>query len=298
MVIWRIVDGRRGHDNQSLGLVNALSHRVTSTSHDIPVSCYQPRLWHFLCRKYPPGKDLPEPHLIVGAGHGTHLHLLFARRAYGGRTVVIMKPSVPAALFDFCLIPDHDNPRITDSIIITRGALTAVTPGKHHDPKQGLIMVGGPSRHYDWDDNSLLEQISLILKKMSGIRWVITDSPRTPGITSQLLKNINEVNADFQPCGVTGPGWVSEQLQQAGYAWVSEDSMSMVYESLTAGVATGLLNVPSLQQGKFTSCIQNLIINKMITAFDEWKKGKELAPPEDLLDEAGRCADYLLEKIK
>lgn len=298
MIIWRIVDGRRGHDNQSRGLINALSRHTTCICHDISVSCYRPRLLHFLLRKYPPGESLPKPHIIVGAGHATHLHLLLARRSYGGRTVVIMKPGLPTSLFDFCLIPDHDNPPITDSIIITRGALTAITPGNHHDPEQGLIMIGGPSRHYDWDNKLLLEQIRLILQKTPEIKWSITDSPRTPETTGNLLKNLVATNAGFCSFGSTTPEWISERLQTAGFVWVSEDSMSMIYESITAGAATGLIKVPSLQRGKFTNSIQNLITNSMVTSFEDWKKGRPLTPPEDILDEADRCAEYLLEKIK
>ena len=298
MVIWRIVDGRRGHDNQSLGLVKALSRHVSCVSHDIPVSSFKSGLWSYLLKKYSPGDSLPKPHLIVGAGHGTHLHLLCARRAYGGRTVVIMNPSLPTAFFDFCLIPDHDNPRITDSIIITRGALNAITPGKYHDSGYGLIMVGGPSRHFGWDDNQLSGQIGLILKTSNNITWHITDSPRTPASTSHNLAGLGLENVIFHSHKNTGMDWATNQLLKSGYVWVTEDSMSMIYESLTAGAATGLLRVPLQRQGKLTNCIQNLISNNMITSFEDWKNGKQLTPPDDILDEANRCAEYLLEKIK
>lgn len=298
MVIWRIVDGRRGHDNQSLGLVKALSRHIPCVSHDIPVSSFKPGLWHYLLKKYSPGDNLPKPHLIVGAGHGTHLHLLCAQRAHGGRTAVIMKPGFPAAFFDFCLIPDHDNPRITDSIIITRGALNAITPGGHHNPGCGLILIGGPSRHFGWDDNQLFEQIGLILKTSNNITWHITDSPRTPVSTINKLAGLNLKNVIFQPYKNTGVDWVTDQLLKSGYVWVTEDSMSMIYESLTAGAATGLLRVPLQQQGKLTNCILNLVNNNMITSYEDWKNGKQLSPPDDILDEANRCAEYLLEKIK
>lgn len=241
---------------------------------------------------------LPKPQLIIGAGHSTHLSMLCARRAYGGRAVVIMKPTLPMSCFDFCLIPDHDNPRITDRVIVTRGAINAIRPGLQHDMNSGLIMVGGPSKHYNWDDALLLEQINNILRKTTGVVWHITDSPRTPASTSDRLSRLKLPGVIFYSYKNTDPDWITNQLQKSGYAWVSEDSMSMIYESLTAGAATGLLRVSVKQKGKLTNCIQSLIVNNMITLFDDWETGKPLSPPADTLDEANRCAEYLLEKIK
>ena len=298
LVVWRIFDSRRGHDTQSLGLINALSRRVSCVSHDIPASSLNFWFWQFLLKKYPPGYGLPKPHLIIGAGHHTHLSMLCARHAYDGRIVVIMNPSLPVHCFDFCLIPDHDNPRITDRVIVTRGAINAIVPKANHDQTCGLIMVGGPSRHYAWDDVSLLEQINLVLKKSEGVIWHITDSPRTPDSTSNKLVNLKSPGVTYHSFMDTGPDWVTNQLLDAGYVWVSEDSMSMIYESLTAGAATGLLRVPVKRQGKLTKCIQSLIVNNMITSFDDWEKNGLLAPPADTLNEASRCAEYLLEKIK
>jgi mitochondrial fission protein ELM1 len=298
LVIWRISDSRRGHDIQSHGLVNALSRRISCVIHDIQAASLHFWFWQFLLKKYPPGNGFPRPHLIIGAGHHTHLSMLCARRAYGGRIVVIMKPSLPVRCFDFCLIPDHDNPGITDRIIVTRGAINAIVPTVNHDKNRGLIMIGGPSRHYGWDDSSILQQIGLILKKSEDIIWNITDSPRTPASTSNALGNLKLPGVNFNSYKNTGPDWVTNQLLDSGCVWVSEDSMSMIYESLTAGAATGLLRVPVNRKGKLTKCIQSLIVNNMITPFDDWVKNGQLSPPDDMLNEAVRCAEYLLEKIK
>ena len=298
LVIWRIFDSRRGHDIQSQGLINALSRRISCDCHDIPAASLVFWFWQYLLKKYPPGDGLPKPHLIIGAGHLTHLSMLCARHAFGGRIVVIMNPSLPVNCFDFCLIPDHDNPRITDRVIITRGAINAIIPKENHDQSRGLIMVGGPSRHYAWDNTLILEQIDFILKKSEGIIWHITDSPRTPVTTSNKLADLKSSGVTYFSYKDTGPDWVTDQLLDSGYVWVSEDSMSMIYESLTAGAATGLLRVPAKRKGKLTKCIRSLIVNNMITSFDDWKKNRRLSPPADTLNEASRCAEYLLEKIK
>lgn len=297
MIIWRIVDGRRGHDNQSHGLINALSRHVSCVHHDIPASALNFWFWQFLLKKYPPGNGLPRPHLIIGAGHHTHLSMLCARHAYGGRIVVIMNPSLPVHCFDFCLIPDHDNPRITDRVIVTRGAINAIVPTVNHNQSRGLIMVGGPSRHYVWDDASLLKQIDLILKKSEGITWHITDSPRTPVSTSDALGNLKSPDVTFHSYKDTGPDWVADHLLDSGYVWVSEDSMSMIYESMTAGAATGILSVPAGKLNKISLSINRLAENEMITRFEDWRSGKQLSSCPDIFDEADRCARELLDKI-
>ena len=158
-------------------------------------------------------------------------------------------------------------------------------------------MVGGPSRHYAWDDASLLEQIDLILKKSEGIIWHITDSPRTPVSTSDALGNLKLPGVTFHSYKDTGPYWVTNQLLDSGYVWVSEDSMSMIYESMTAGAAIGILSVPAIKQNKISLSINRLADNEMITRFDDWRNGKQLSPCPEIFDEADRCARELLDKI-
>ena len=80
LVVWRFSDGKAGHDNQSRGLTEALagcgrsksSHRNALTPIAALLALAGGRLTAW--------PDLPAPDLLVGAGHGTHLSLLAARR--------------------------------------------------------------------------------------------------------------------------------------------------------------------------------------------------------------------------
>ena len=82
----------------------------------------------------------------LGFGHATHLHLLAAQRAYGGKTIVLMQPSLPAKLFDLCLIPEHDQYQGNAEYLQTRGVLNPIQPEGEHASNQALIMIGGPSK--------------------------------------------------------------------------------------------------------------------------------------------------------
>ena len=297
MVIWRIIDGRPGHDNQSRGLVNALCRLATASCHDIAAANLELGVLHCLVKRFPPGERLPQPDLIIGAGHRTHLSVLCAQRGGGGKSVIIMQPSLPVRWFDYCLIPDHDQPGPGANIIITRGAITTMLPSHQHQDNQGLILIGGPSRHHHWDEQQLMDQILAVLHRDKDISWQISDSPRTPASTSQALANLDVKNMTYHSCLRTGTAWVATQLAQSGRVWVSADSVSMVYESLTSGAMTGILSVPVQKPGKSTRILNNLIRDGMVTLFSDWQNGGQLSAPPCVLDEAGRCADVLLTKI-
>ena len=61
--------------------------------------------------------------------------------------------------FDLCIIPKHDSPPKQDNIFITQGAITNQSPVATVNQNTGLILLGGPSRHYQWDANDMLNQI-------------------------------------------------------------------------------------------------------------------------------------------
>ena len=297
MIIWRIHDGKPGHDHQSQGLVNALSNHTAVDCHNLrPVSTVTGIINYFQ-KKFPSGKSFPKPDLIIGAGHGTHLSVLCAQRIYGGKTVIIMQPSLPTAMFDFCLIPEHDKPGIADNIIVTRGAINMMVPSTQQSDDRGIIMIGGPSKHFGWNTSDLLKQIENIANKSINVSWQITDSPRTPDITHKSLQELNIKNVVFHSCKNTPEDWLPRQLVNSKYSWVTADSMSMIYESLTAGAATGILDVPEKNPNKISHDISTLKQDGMITFYNDWRTGQQLSPPPVVINEAGRCAKELISKL-
>lgn len=297
MIIWRISDGKPGHDHQSQGLIRAMSKYITVDCRDLYMSRKPAGFFNYLFKKFPAGENLPKPDLIIGAGHGTHLDVLSAQQAFGGKTVILMKPSIPVSVFDFCLIPEHDKPPGASNVIITRGAINLITPSTHHDNKLGLIMIGGPSKHFGWSSAGIIKQIEYIAERYANVFWQVTNSPRTPDTMLDALENLEPDNTTFKSYKETPSGWVEEQLQQCGLCWVTSDSISMIYESLTAGAATGILHVPEKRTGKIKHSLEMLNRARMITLYDEWYSGKKLLPPPVALNEADRCAKELIKKL-
>lgn len=246
--------------------------------------------------RFPAGDSLPDPDFILGAGHGTHLTLLAAGRARGGNTVVLMKPSLPQSLFDFCLIPAHDRPPVRDNILVTQGALNCVEPSREQIPATGMILIGGTSRHYEWDVPGLDRQIREICSSNKDTHWVITDSPRTPAGTRRVLSGVKCPGVDFVPHETTDRGWLAERLRSAASVWVTEDSISMICEALTAGGAVGVMSVPFKRHSRITLAVENMAKAGLVTRYAAWQAGACLQPAYPPLHEAARCARLLLEK--
>src|SRR5690606_33073582 len=102
LVVWRICDGKSGHDRQTAGLVAALRAEMPVAEHVIEAAAVARAPWLALRRRFPVGAGLPDPALIVGAGRRTQWPLIAARRARGGKSVYLMRPSLPARCFDLC----------------------------------------------------------------------------------------------------------------------------------------------------------------------------------------------------
>ncbi|MFT7460546.1 MAG: mitochondrial fission protein ELM1 [Planctomycetota bacterium] len=295
-VIWRFSDARPGHDAQSKGLVLALSKRIGCDHHDILTPLPFASFAWSLLKKFPPAINLPDPDLLVGAGHATHIPMLMARHVRGGKALVLMKPSLPTAFFDICLIPEHDKFKAADNILTTTGPLNLLSPSKQLSSSQGLILIGGESKHFVWDNERLRGHLAAILKNTSN-NWIIADSPRTPKSTRALLQKFISDKVRYLPFADESGSGVVELLQSAGTVWVSEDSMSMIYEALSTGAAVGILPVTKTNKSRLADVAESLANKKLLTLFDDWLSNKILLPPATTLNESARCADVLINRL-
>lgn len=297
-IIWRIHDAKPGHANQTRGLVKSLASRTEVEAFDISApSRWQSWRW-WLTRRFPLGKKLPKPDLILGAGHGTHVATLAARAAFGGKAIVLMKPSLPLRLFDLCVVPEHDAVHAVENLIVTRGVLNVVEPSRTQQPTRGLILIGGPSSSYGWNSERMCEQVVAAVAGQTQVHWTLTTSRRTPADFLGLMYGSGLSNLSIVPCEQTGPGWIPNELARSAQVWVTEDSVSMVYESLTSGAAVGLLEVPCNRPGRVTAGVKELVNHGWVTPFASWQSGTALPHPPSTLHEAARCAAVVCERYQ
>jgi hypothetical protein len=284
-----INDGKPGHRNQSLGLAEALARKTP-----VEISEREP-MGRFEALRLSLGGVLPElddrPDLLIGAGHATHLTLLALRRLYRVPAIVLMKPSIPMGFFDLCLVPEHDQPPKRPNIIATHGALNRMQPGDKV-PGSGVILIGGPSRHYRWEETTVLARVKALLADAPR-DWLIGSSRRTPAGTEQALATL--AGERFVPAAATGPDWLPQQLARAEVCWVTEDSASMVYEALTAGCRVGVLPLSGEADNRIGKGIEQLTTQGMVVRAPDWSMSG-LAAAGVVFNEAERCAEAVLER--
>jgi len=291
LVVWLVTDGKPGHENQSRGLAEALARAAPTEIRIVPALPAGRALLAWLSKRAR-AFALPSPDLIVGAGHATHLTLLAARRACGGRCVVLMKPSLPRRCFDLCVVPRHDGVAADARTLLSEGALNRVTASDARDAKRGLMLIGGVSAHFDWDGDAIEVQIKSILARTPEVSWTLTDSRRTPADFLDALPAAP--NLTVVPHRATASDWLPAQLASCGSVWVTPDSASMVYEALTAGAAVGVFDLPVRPKSRIGHAIADLADSRRITRFVDWCAHGRLHPNLQPLAEADRCAAWIL----
>lgn len=312
MKLWIVSDGKPGHLNQSLGLADALRRCCGScVEHEIIDIAGTPWWQNWLtARSYDSGV---RPDVIIGAGHATHVPVYLMAKKWKALSVVCMKPSLPKSLFGMAVIPYHDLIAPTDlqtpdalssfmkrmsklpGIIPTMGAMHRIIPSPDTPKTENLILVGGLSKAFDWDENSLIDQLRLI-EKSSELPLCLTTSRRTPPTTVNAIRHALP-NINVVPVEDTDPTWVARHLAQAREVWVTEDSVSMIFESLGSGARVGLLSVPCKdRENRLLLGIDLLVKSHYVVPFPVWKETawEGLNPSE--LAESDRVARVILEK--
>lgn len=287
-----ISDGKAGHDTQLQGLEYGLSRHFQLQSHAIQtpsgfLSCWQAlRQWS--------RQSKTQSVLVAGAGSGSWRYLVLAKKIFNLKTVVLLRPRLwPHAWFDQIVAPFHDELPEGKRVICTEGVLNPVAPAMAPNPMRGLFLIGGPSRHHGWDEAALLQQIRTVVQAGNKKQWQLTNSRRTPTEFLASLQKMALQNLTIVPVEQTPRNWVGEQLQQCGEVWVTEDSMSMVFEGLSAGVQVGLLTLPRRRDSRVTRCIDNLIRRNWVTPVAQLADNGGMSAKVPPLQEAVRVSGIL-----
>lgn len=294
LTLWILGDGKPGHENQSLGLAEAIGRRVPVEIHRISLAGKRGLIGRVRAA-LAASAGFPKPDLILAAGHATHPALWWLSRKHACRSVVLMKPSIPISWFSWCIAPDHDFPEGSGrpNLLLTRGALNRVSPCE--GARSGkLILIGGPSRIHGWDGGAILEMLSRATDRGG---WELSDSRRTPeGFLDEARAKLPGVTVISHRD--TPPDWVPGKLAAAKEVWVTEDSVSMIYEALSGGAKVGLLPVPRLVgDSRVLRGLDRLVADGFVTPYERWRETQRIAAPPELLCEADRCAGIVLERM-
>lgn len=278
--IWCVSDGLAGHRSQLQGLANALQQHTGASVH-----------WLL------PGDPIPAgtPWLILAAGRHTHWRALRLRWFRGGYLVVLMRPGLPRWLFDACIIPEHDGLAPDHRTWLTRGPMNPVQVQPTLDPNRGLILLGGPSRHHDWDLDGLLTQIETLREQLGSLHWTLATSRRTPDTALPALRRLAGPGLALMPASEAPAGWLLSQYRQCGIIWVTEDSAAMVYEALSSGAAAGVLALPRRHTSRVSRGLDLLCEEGRLCTLGRLREAGGMPAPQAPLQEAERIAVALIQ---
>lgn len=290
-VVWQLADGKPGHEKQSQALLEALAEirpfrlRKISSSYLVSIVNCLHRTYH----------STQIPDLVIGAGHKTHTYLLLTRFLLGSRSVVLMRPSLPASWFDMAFIPEHDRSRSFGNVVRTKGVLTAVN-ARDKDEGTGLILVGGESRHFHWDSESVADIISRIVSSNPGIHWQICNSRRTPRDFSGFLPPV--VRSEYRDWKKESDDFLVNAMSSASQIWVTSDSVSMLYESLTSGARVGVIYLqPVKARSKLVRSVNSLIDQQSVQSSTVALSLNPLSEVSAFEPESKRCARLIAARF-
>ncbi len=251
-VIWRFTDGKAGHDKQSLALVESLMNQTKCRLFDFNVQGQRNPIFNIIFKNYKLPEGITKPDIAIGAGHKTHLHLLAIKRCFNAKIVVIMKPSIPLIFFDLCIIPKHDGIKNGPNIINTQSSLVKFNSNLKKKENTGLILIGGPSKHYFWDSKTVLEEICKISKKFKFRKLLLSTSRRTPFDFLDQLNELNISDIKVYEYSKIKSDWLDKHINKVKNIWVTNDSYSMVTEALASGADVDIIGLKVKQDSKLS----------------------------------------------
>ncbi|WP_151750153.1 mitochondrial fission ELM1 family protein [Acinetobacter seifertii] len=292
MHIVYVSDGKAGHRSQALGLFQAMQRQQANATfeevsiHDLPIFSL---INAFFSSKKSLFKQVPD--FIFGVGSHTHFRVWLLGKIFKkAKTVILMKPNLPIAWFDYAVIPEHDGIPENSRVIVTRGALSPIRNENRHQKARILIALGGSSKRHQWNQEKVLLSVQQIVEHNSDSEIILTTSRRTPAKFIDILRQQSFAQY-LQICPVeqTPQGWIFEEMQKAEAVWVTEDSVSMIYEALTAGCRVGVIAMDRLKQDRITNSVDVLLEKKFIANVSDIN----LLPEGQLLQEADRVVHQL-----
>jgi len=278
-ILW-IKDGKKGHEKQVQALLEELSKTIDIKIYeeDYHISSLKRffDIFHhatsYVLKKYDSCKIIKsynqnDIHLVVGAGSNIHTRLLLLKKVlkdiYNKDIIAIsvLTPSLFKSEFNFICAPNHDEIKLSNikNTIFFEGSLAKVSI-QEPDDSVGLIGLGGINKHFIFNEDDLIKQIEYILSLYPNKDWYLFSSRRTPEL---MISKINKLSNSYSNIIIDHESF-DEIIKRASIKFITQDSMNMVYESLSTKGQTFVFNMKYKNENKITKQIKKLLENKQI----------------------------------
>ena len=199
--------------------------------------------------------------LIIGAGSNTHLKMVNLKRKYKKVKIVsILCPNIIfRKSFDFICLPFHDsNKKISKSkSIYFEGSLSSVYDGSVEE-SLGMFSIGGKNKHYEFNEDYILEQIRFLSSIYPYKIWHIFNSRRTPDSMNNKIYNLIKdfKNLNFEDINNSeSKNIYKDILKNSSIRVITRDSVNMVYESLSSSGKSFLFDMDAKKPNKIVKNI-------------------------------------------
>jgi len=207
-------------------------------------------------------------------------------------------------------LPFHDsNKKISKSkSIYFEGSLSSVYDGSVEE-SLGMFAIGGKNKHYEFNEDYILEQISFLSSIYPYKIWYIFNSRRTPDSMNNKIHNLIKdfKNLNFEDINNSeSKNIYKDILKSSSIRVITRDSVSMVYESLSSSGKSFLFDMDAKQSNKIVKNISMLINERRIGSLDKNLMADglyklQLRPQNkhfDVLREVEKLAYTILKRLK
>jgi mitochondrial fission protein ELM1 len=151
-----------------------------------------------------------------------------------------------------CIIPKHDGIKNCANVINSQSSLIRFNSNLKTKENIGLILIGGPSKHYFWDSKTVLEEICKISKKFKFRKLLLSTSRRTPFDFLDQLNELNISDIKVHEYSKIKSDWLDKHINKVKNIWVTNDSYSMVTEALASGADVDIIGLKVKQDSKLS----------------------------------------------
>ena len=136
----------------------------------------------------------------------------------------------------------------------------------------GFIGIGGINNHYIFDEDKIIKQIEFVTSLYTQKNWFLFTTRRTP---NKMIERINKLASKNNNLIISNNNY-DEIIKKASVKFVTQDSVNMVYESLSTKGQTFLFNMKYIKVNKIVEQMNQLLANKQVGYIENIKMADDL----------------------
>ncbi len=245
--------------------------------------------------------------VIISCGRKSVIPSIYLKKNSSKKVtnIHIQDPKVNLNNFSYVIAPEHDE-LDGGNVFSTKGAMHYLSRKEIEDnsdylknrldanKEYFLLILGGPTKHYDYSDENILNILDLFdnLISKNSLQGIVIPSMRTPKNIIELCKNKLSTNSLIID-NVDKKAYLSA-LSLAKYIAVTCDSTSMISEAALTGKPIYVADIPAKKNDqrikKFKELFTKLnIIKKLDNKLETWHY--------ETLDETNRIAKEIKKQL-